>query len=68
MANFNFQLPQNNFNPKRPVIVYIHAGGFFAGGSVSYWTGPEYFMDQDVVFVTFNYRLASLGGHCSKFV
>lgn len=30
-------------------------------GSASYMTGPQYFMDQDIVLVTFNYRLASLG-------
>lgn len=48
-------------NVKRPVIVYIHSGGFYSSGSASYWLGPQYFMDQDIVLVTFNYRLGTLG-------
>lgn len=55
------QLPQKCNNTKRPVIVLLHAGGFYSAGSASYWAGPQYFMDQDIVLVTFNYRLASLG-------
>lgn len=43
------------------MVIYLHPGGFYAGTSVSYWSGPQYIMDQDVVFVSFNYRLASLG-------
>ncbi|KAG5884814.1 hypothetical protein JTB14_012022 [Gonioctena quinquepunctata] len=46
---------------KRPVIVHIHAGGFYSVGSPSYWAGPDYYLDQDIVLVTFNYRLATLG-------
>lgn len=56
-----FQLPVKGNNPRKPVVIYLHPGGFYAGGSVSYWSGPQYLMDQDIVFVTFNYRLSSLG-------
>lgn len=46
----------------KPVIVYIHAGGFFHGSSDSYnGAGPQYMMDRDIVLVTFNYRLGALG-------
>ncbi|XP_066262073.1 juvenile hormone esterase-like [Euwallacea similis] len=48
-------------NVKRPVIVHIHPGGFYSVGSASYWEGPQYFMDQEIVLVTFNYRLGTLG-------
>ncbi|CAL8100204.1 unnamed protein product [Orchesella dallaii] len=41
------------------VIVYIH-GGFFHNGGGAFWR-PNYFMDEDVVLVTLNYRLNSLG-------
>ncbi|KAJ8954409.1 hypothetical protein NQ318_011083 [Aromia moschata] len=40
---------------------FIHWGGFFTGYSSSDYLGPEYFMDKNVVLVTFNYRLGVLG-------
>ncbi|CAG9773584.1 unnamed protein product [Ceutorhynchus assimilis] len=59
---YTTKLPKgSDKNVKRPVIVHIHAGGFYSVGSASYWAGPQYFMDQDIVLVTFNYRLGSLG-------
>nr|AHJ81351.1 carboxylesterase [Locusta migratoria] len=44
-----------------PVIVYIHGGGFFSGSGTFNDVGPHYFMDQDIVLVTINYRLGPLG-------
>ncbi|XP_023312047.1 venom carboxylesterase-6-like [Anoplophora glabripennis] len=58
---YSTQLPRGSENPKRPVIVHIHPGGYYSATSVSYWAGPQYYMDQDIVLVTFNYRLGSLG-------
>ncbi|XP_049799266.1 esterase FE4-like [Schistocerca nitens] len=57
----------NVFGPERPsengtlktVMVWIH-GGCFTGGTGSDAI-PEYFVDQDVVFVNINYRLGLLG-------
>ncbi|CAL8073937.1 unnamed protein product [Orchesella dallaii] len=50
-----------NVTPKElyPVLVWVHGGGFVAGSSDMY--DPKYFMDHDVVVVSMNYRLASLG-------
>ncbi|TMW42428.1 hypothetical protein DOY81_012492, partial [Sarcophaga bullata] len=45
----------------KPVIVYLHPGGFFAGGVISSYAGPQNFMDRDIVLVTISYRLGSLG-------
>lgn len=42
-------------------MVFIHWGGFFAGYGTSDYLGPQYFMDTDIVLVTFNYRLGVLG-------
>ncbi|GJQ88158.1 Est-6 [Trypoxylus dichotomus] len=42
------------------VIVHIHGGGFMMGSGHLY-AGPEYLMDEDVIFVTMNYRLGPLG-------
>lgn len=58
---YTTKLPKHNENMKRPVIVYFHSGGFYSVSSISSWTGPQYFMDQDIVLVTVNYRLGSLG-------
>ncbi|CAK1547562.1 unnamed protein product [Leptosia nina] len=44
-----------------PVIVYIHAGGFYSLSGRSDIQGPHYLLDRDIVLVTFNYRLGTLG-------
>lgn len=57
-------LPHHKF---LPIIIYIHAGGFFEWSSNSeYHSGPEYFMDHDIIFVSFNYRLGTLGFLATK--
>lgn len=44
----------------KDVIVFIHGGAFSFGGGSAY--GPDYITEQDdVVFVTFNYRVGPLG-------
>jgi len=47
---------------KRPVMVWFHGGGFTggSGGSIRY-DGSRLVSNQDVVLVTLNHRLASLG-------
>lgn len=46
----------------RPVIIYLHPGGFYSTSSQSETTaGPEHLMDRDIVLVTANYRLGILG-------
>nr|AIY68330.1 putative integument esterase [Leptinotarsa decemlineata] len=58
---YTTKLPSGSEKPKRPVIVFIHSGGFYSLGSASYLIGPNYFLDQEIVLVTFNYRLGTLG-------
>ncbi|KAK5641623.1 hypothetical protein RI129_010170 [Pyrocoelia pectoralis] len=58
---YTTKLSSAHHNPKRPVMFYIHPGGFYVFSAVSRWLGPRYFLDQDIVLVTINYRLASLG-------
>lgn len=46
---------------KRPVMVWIHGGGFTTGsGGMSYYNG-EHFARAGVVLVTINYRLGPFG-------
>ncbi|HEY6530741.1 MAG TPA: carboxylesterase/lipase family protein [Acidimicrobiales bacterium] len=46
----------------RPVLVWIHGGGFMNGSSSSSWYEPTRMASRgDVVVVTVNYRLGALG-------
>ncbi|MCW3125360.1 MAG: hypothetical protein JWO03_1018 [Bacteroidetes bacterium] len=47
---------------KRPVMVWIHGGGFLVGSGVSpLYDGANLSKNGDVVVVTINYRLGALG-------
>lgn len=48
----------------RPVMIWIHGGGFYTGSGNSDYYGPEFLLEQDVILVTFNYRLEVLGFLC----
>ncbi|XP_037041115.1 esterase E4-like isoform X2 [Bradysia coprophila] len=56
---FTKNLPSNQTDQLKPVIVYIHGGGFEVGSAAEH--GAEYLMDRDVVFVTVQYRLSAFG-------
>ena len=43
-----------------PLLMYIHGGAFADGESDSH--GPEFFMDENVILVTMNYRAISQSG------
>nr|QLI62117.1 carboxylesterase 5 [Streltzoviella insularis] len=51
---------------KRPlaVMVYIHGGAFILGSGGKLLYGPEFLVKQDVILVTINYRLGTLGFLC----
>jgi para-nitrobenzyl esterase len=59
-------LSLNVFTPSttgnRPVLVWIHGGGFSSGSGGQVWyTGTRLARDADAVVVTLNYRLGVLG-------
>ncbi|KAJ8897937.1 hypothetical protein PR048_003295 [Dryococelus australis] len=56
------QLPDRLSSGKlRPVMVWVHGGGYQTGfGSLAHY-GPDYLLARDVVFVSINYRLGILG-------
>ncbi|XP_063220824.1 esterase E4-like [Bacillus rossius redtenbacheri] len=58
---YSTKLPDGGDNPKRPVLVFFHAGGWYSNTGRSTVYGPQYLADQDIVLVTTNYRLGSLG-------
>nr|AJN91192.1 carboxylesterase [Cnaphalocrocis medinalis] len=57
----NVYTPNNNGSELLPVIFFIHPGGFYSMTGRSDLAGPHYLLDHDVVLVTINYRLGSLG-------
>ncbi|NP_001108339.1 integument esterase 1 precursor [Bombyx mori] len=57
----NVYTPSNNVSKPLPVIFYIHAGAFYSMTGRSDLAGPHYLLDRDLVLVTINYRLGSLG-------
>ncbi|GBP64398.1 Esterase FE4 [Eumeta japonica] len=54
-------LPKSSKTKLLPVLVYLHPGGFYAVSGQSTIAGPQYMLDHDVVLVTVNYRLGTLG-------
>lgn len=57
----NVQTPALD-DARRPVMVWIHGGGFTSGaGSIPWYDGARFVRHGDVVVVTINYRLGALG-------
>lgn len=59
----NIWTPSINDNKKRPVIVWLHGGGFFAGNSIEQdgYHGENLSRLGDVVFCSINHRLNTFG-------
>ncbi|CAG7786053.1 unnamed protein product [Allacma fusca] len=51
--------PHKNEGALLPVMVWIHGGAFLFGSAKEY--DGEYFMDEDIVLVKFNYRVGVFG-------
>ncbi|WP_038169948.1 carboxylesterase/lipase family protein [Tomitella biformata] len=59
--NLNVWRPATE-GPPRPVMVWIHGGAYYMGaGSQGVYDGAELARHGEVVVVTFNYRLGTLG-------
>ncbi|XP_036329429.1 esterase B1-like [Rhagoletis pomonella] len=50
-----------NATKQLPVMVWIYGGGFQTGRAARDHHGPDYLLQEDIVFVSLNYRLCSLG-------
>ncbi|XP_046396461.1 juvenile hormone esterase-like [Ischnura elegans] len=55
------RIPNRESRPRTPVLFFIHHGAWFSSSGQSNVVGPRYLMDEDIVLVTFNYRLGALG-------
>ncbi|KAJ4291794.1 hypothetical protein N0V90_009689 [Kalmusia sp. IMI 367209] len=59
---WNPHLPADSRSPKKAVMLWIHGGGFTSGyGSDTTFDGGNMASRGDVVVVTINYRLSTLG-------
>lgn len=56
----NVLTPQAD-NRGRPVLVYMHGGGFTGGSGAVHTLGDRFVAEEDVVLVTVNHRLSLLG-------
>ncbi|GLV41183.1 uncharacterized protein CBL_04707 [Carabus blaptoides fortunei] len=54
-------LPDKTYSTPRSVLVYIHGGAFIFGSPRRNVTGPEFFMDEDIILVSIQYRLSVFG-------
>lgn len=50
-----------NLSGNRAVMFWVHGGAFVSGSGDSWAYGPDHLVNSDVVVVTINYRLGSLG-------
>ena len=50
-----------NIRSRLPVMVDIHGGAFVAGNGDTSVFGPELLLQEDVIYVSFNYRLGVFG-------
>lgn len=55
-------------NPLKPVLFWIHGGGFVSGSSSRELYGPEFLMEENIVLVTINYRFGIFGNLLLKSV
>ncbi|KAK9729296.1 Carboxylesterase family [Popillia japonica] len=58
----NVYVPRVNINryDNLNVLVHLHGGAWMLG-SGDFYAGPQYLMDEEVIFITVNYRLGPFG-------
>lgn len=50
----------------KPVMIWIHGGGFTAGSNSKNLYDPEFLLRKDVVVCTINYRVGAFGWFMQK--
>ena len=53
--------PPSEIDVPKPVMVYLHGGGFLAGTGSSKMYSPGHLINYNVVFVSISYRLHVVG-------
>ncbi|XP_053989680.1 juvenile hormone esterase-like, partial [Hylaeus volcanicus] len=61
--HLNVYTPKLNFTKKetvKPVLVWIHGGAFMNGANAMDMSGPDRYIEEDVIMVAMKYRLGPL--------
>ncbi|XP_025831729.1 juvenile hormone esterase-like [Agrilus planipennis] len=53
--------PNYSANKLKPVMFWTHGGGFETGSGNSDMFGPDYLVQENIILVTYNYRLGIFG-------
>lgn len=66
--HLNIYAPSNGTNEKLPVLVWFFGGGFLIGDGFEYglYDGEKFSHSQNVIIVTFNYRVGVFGSFSYK--
>ncbi|RVE50850.1 hypothetical protein evm_004417 [Chilo suppressalis] len=59
--HLNILVPAANETKLRPVFFYIHGGAFKSNAGNIDEYGPHFFLEQQIIYVSVNYRLGALG-------
>ncbi|XP_054012347.1 juvenile hormone esterase-like isoform X1 [Hylaeus anthracinus] len=62
--HLNVYTPRTDFTRNatlKPVLVWIHGGGFINGVNAKDVYGPDWYIEEDVIMVAMKYRLGPLG-------
>ncbi|XP_031622018.1 esterase B1-like [Contarinia nasturtii] len=57
----SIHVPVVNGTRKLATLVFFHGGGYIAGTADNRFFGPDFFVENDVILVTLNFRLGVLG-------
>ncbi|KAJ2938574.1 hypothetical protein O0L34_g13072 [Tuta absoluta] len=61
-VRYNKNIPEESHVSKGlPILVFVHGGGFAFGSGDDDVHGPEHFVENGVIVITFNYRLNVFG-------
>lgn len=68
IIQFKKKILQTKFDGyiSKPVMVWIYGGGFTSGSANQSSYGPDFILGEDVIFVSFNYRVGALGNNILK--
>lgn len=63
LSGVHINVYTKSISPKKPlpVLVCIHSGGLLTGNATEDFNGPDYFMENEVVLVNFQYRIGVFG-------
>ncbi|XP_063697587.1 esterase B1-like [Culicoides brevitarsis] len=59
--HLNIYTPELETPRKLPVVIYFHGGRYQTMSGHPFYYGPDYLLEQNVIVVTFNFRMGAFG-------